>query len=333
MVLDPEPCFASLESTWEGCDEASFFETRGHALGTECRMLFSAPSRAAADRFRREISAWLEAFEGRYSRFIETSIISQLNAAAGCHAVDVDDELASIFKLCDWFHWSSRGLFDPTMLPLMRLWDSHTETPSIPPADAVEAARQLVDWKSVTREGNRAFLPHKGMAVDIGGIGKEYAVDRVIGLMQDAGIQNAMVDFGHDVRVLGGPPEGGGWRVGLEDPQDPGRCWSGAAVSAMAVATSGNYARGFNWQGKRYGHLLDPRSGYPVDNGCLAVSVVAPTCTEAGILATAAFVLGANGFVEFLGANHQAEGCMVTTKGTLRTPGFVRYELASATTG
>ncbi|MBT3192120.1 MAG: FAD:protein FMN transferase [Verrucomicrobia bacterium] len=331
MALVQEMCFAAFESPWQGGGDASYYQTRGIALGTECRMLFSAPSHAAADRFRGEVSAWLQAFEKRYSRFIETSMISQLNTAAGSHAVDIDDELVSIFKLCDWFHWSSRGLFDPTMLALIRLWEDHTEPLSIPSADAVEVARRQVDWKSVDREALRAFLPREGMALDIGGIGKEYAVDRVIGMMQDAGIQNAMVDFGHDVRVLGRPPEGGGWRIGLEDPRDPGRCWSGALVSDMAIASSGNYARGFDCQGKRYGHILDPRSGYPVDNGTLAVSVIAPTCTEAGILATSAFILGGEAFFEFLRASHQAEGCMVTTNGTLRTPGFVRYELPSST--
>lgn len=324
----------SLELTrapFESAEGVAFFQIDGVAMGTTCRVLFSAQSRAVAERLYSDIAGWLQAFETRYSRFIETSLICRINAAAGLHSVEIDDDLISIFKLCDWFHWTSRGLFDPTLLPLAQLWDYHSDSPTVPRREDIEAARALIDWKSVERDGSRAFLPREGMALDIGGIGKEYAVDRVIEKAQAAGLRNVMVDFGHDVRTLGCPPEGGPWRVGLEDPREPGRCWSGVGVSGMAIATSGNYARGFERDGKRYGHIIDPRTGYPVDNGCLSVSVVAPTCTEAGILATAALILGPDEFSPFLGACHQAEGCMVSSDKTSRTPGFIRYILSPET--
>jgi thiamine biosynthesis lipoprotein len=315
---------------FDDADGVAFFQIDGVAMGTTCRVLFSAQSRAIAERLYSDISGWVQAFEARYSRFIETSLISRINTA-GSEAVEIDDELISIFKLCDWFHWASRGLFDPTMLPLILLWDYQKECPTVPDPKALLAARELVDWKAVKREGTRVMLPREGMALDIGGIGKEYAVDRVIEMAQAAGLRHVMVDFGHDVRTLGSPPEGGPWRVGLEDPREPGRCWSGVGVSSMAIASSGTYARGFERHGKRYGHIIDPRTGYPVDNGCLSVSVVAPTCTEAGILATAALILGPDEFSHFLGASHQAEGCMVTSEKTFRTPGFIRYELSPET--
>ena len=309
----------------------SFFQIDGEAMGTTCRVLFSAASRSVAKAFCSGISTWLASFENRYSRFIDSSMISRINAAAGGDAVEIDEELTSILNLCDWFHWASRGLFDPTMLPLARLWDYHTDSPTVPTKEAVEAALTMVDWKSVERGEGTVRLPHKGMALDLGGIGKEYAVDRVIEMAGEAGIRNAMVDFGHDVRTIGSPPEGGPWRIGLEDPSHPGRCWSGVGLSGMAIASSGNYARGFDWEGKRYGHILDPRSGYPVDNGSLAVSVVAQTCTEAGILATTAFVLGEGEFGSLLGSSHQAEGCMVTSRGTVQSRDFRRYALQQQT--
>jgi len=327
MVLAAKSCFDSLESVDRGRDERPYYSSRGEAMGTSCRLVFSAPSRATADEFRQMFADWLHEFEKRYSRFRESSLISRINASAGIHAVDIDRELSSILALCDWFHWVSRGIFDPTMLPLERLWDYHVDTPSVPSSDAVEKAKSLVGWKHVQRSEMSVFLPIKGMALDIGGIGKEYAVDRVFEMAEDAGLTDVMVDFGHDVRVLGHPPEGGGWRIGLEDPRCPGRCWTGVGLSSMAIATSGNYARGFEWQGKRYGHILDPRTGYPVDNGSLSTSVVAPTCTEAGILSTAAFIFGADEFADLLRANSQVQGCMMTASEELRTPGFARYEL------
>ena len=331
MVLKPLQGFVSLETLGAAASGADFFQTDGVAFGTPCRILFSASSFAIAKGFRDKVSDWVVSYESRYSRFREDSIICRINAMAGVAPVEIDSELISIFKLCDWLHWTTRGLFDPTMLPLLQLWDYHTETPDIPAPEAVAAARERVSWKSVQREENRVFLPEKGMALDIGGIGKEYAVDRVIEMAQAVGIQNAMVDFGHDVRVIGSPPEGGAWRIGIEDPRAPGRCVTGVAVSGLAVASSGNYARGFSVGEKRYGHILDPRSGYPSDNAALSTSIVAPTCTEAGVMATAALILGPDEFGRFVGGANHTEGCMMTQRGLRRTPGFVQYELTSET--
>ena len=106
-------------------------------------------------------------------------------------------------------------------------------------------------------------------------------------------MNSALVDFGQDLRVHGLPPDKPAWHIGLDDPKQPGKCWASLAVKDKAVATSGDYLRHFTHGGRRYGHIIDPRSGYPVDNGCLAATVVASTCTIAGILSTTAFILGA----------------------------------------
>jgi thiamine biosynthesis lipoprotein len=329
MVLSQtaDLCFDEIRAAPPSRAGTSFYETSGMALGTQCRMLFSCDSRGAAEVFRADAATWLMDYEARYSRFVDSSLINKINAAAGSHAVEIDDELVSIFKLCDWFHWSSSGVFDPTMLPLTKLWDYKAEVPRPPSEAAIKAALERVAWSRVRRDDHRVMLPEPGMALEIGGIGKEYAVDRVCAMAQESGIRNYMIDFGHDIRVAGSPPEGGDWRIGLEDPRTPGRCGFGVGLSGMAIASSGNYARGFDWEGRRYGHILDPRTGYPVDNGSLVVSVVASTCTEAGILSTVAFVLGPSEFIRFLGTHQQAEGCMITQNGTIRTPGFARYEL------
>jgi thiamine biosynthesis lipoprotein len=143
------------------------------------------------------------------------------------------------------------------------------------------------------------------------------------------GIRNVVVNFGHDLRVHGEPPEGGPWRIGLEDPNDPGRCWGGVAVRDRAVTTSGDYLRHFTAGGVRYGHILDPRTGHPVNNGCRAVSVIAPTCTEAGILSTTAFILGAREGLEFLDGYYQAEGCIWHQDQRIETRRFDEYLIRS----
>ena len=125
------------------------------------------------------------------------------------------------------------------------------------------------------------------MCLDLGGVGKEYAVDLCVAMAANHGVQNLLVDFGQDIRVQGQPPGRPAWHVGLENPRQPGTCWASVAVRGHAVATSGDYLRHFVHEGRRYGHIIDPRSGYPVNNDCRSVSVIAPTCTTAGILTIA----------------------------------------------
>jgi FAD:protein FMN transferase len=149
------------------------------------------------------------------------------------------------------------------------------------------------------------------MGIDLGGIGKEYAVDRVFQMARARGLQDLLVDFGRDVRVGGQPPEGGPWRVGLENPLEPGRCWCGVGVTEAAVTTSGDYCRSFTTaDGRVMGHILDPRTGYPVSNGCRSVSVIAQTCTQAGILSTSAFILGREAGLDLIEGHFGSAGCI-----------------------
>lgn len=295
------------------------------AMGTTCAIRYNSRSISAAKELERGIVSWIRSFEERYSRFKKDSIISRINRNAGIAPVEIDEELASIFALCDHFYWDTSGVFDPSALPLIQLWDYHAEDPVIPSDDEVESALELVGWKKVQRERNSVFLPYKGMALDVGGIGKEYAVDRVVEMALAQGVDSLMVNFGQDIRVCGNPPHPGPWRIGLENPSDPGVAWCCLGVRNRAVASSGDYYRGFEKDGVLYGHILDPRTGCPVNNGCKSVSVVAQTCTEAGIMSTTAFVLGKEEGVAFLRRHHHVDGCIVAGHGGCQTPGFARY--------
>jgi thiamine biosynthesis lipoprotein len=134
-----------------------------------------------------------------------------------------------------------------------------------------------------------------------------------------------LVDFGQDIRVQGCPADKPAWYIGLQDPADPARCWCGLAVKNQAVATSGDYFRSFTRNGKRYGHIIDPRTGYPVNNTCRAVTVIAPSCTVAGVLSTTAFVLGPQDGLGFISNFFGAEACVVTERGTFNTRRFQSY--------
>jgi FAD:protein FMN transferase len=304
---------------------AGFYKLSFQAMSTTCRVHFRTLEPTLARDFQGEVLRWVAWFEARYSRFIPDSLIGRINAAAGCHWVEVDPETDALFNLCQEMVFFTRNVFDPTSLPLIRQWNWKANPPVIPDQQAIEGARELVGWSKVQRRPGAIFLPREGMCLDLGGIGKEYAVDRVLTFALQRGIENVLVDFGADVRVHGEPPEKGAWHVGLEDPRNPGRCWTGVAVTHHAVATSGDYVRNFVHAGRRYGHILDPRTGHPVNNGTLSVSVIAPHCTFAGILSTAAFVLGAKDGLDMIRLCPGVEGSIITETAQHETRGFYAY--------
>jgi len=295
------------------------------ALGSPCRVQF-VPSVAAGAALSENILQWVAQFEAGYSRFISNSLVCRINAAAGKEWVAIDPETERLLALCDEVHFMTRGIFDPTALPLVKIWDWKADPPAIPDEGAIEAAMKKVGWRKVQRAPGRIFLPEHGMALDLGGIGKEYAVDQIVQLAVSRGVTSILADLGHDVRVYGPAPDNKpAWHIGLEDPVHPGKCWTGLAVQNQAVATSGDYLRNFQCNGRRYGHIIDLRSGRPVANGCLSVSVIAPNCTLAGMLSTTAFVLGPEEGVRLLDATYQAEGCITTAEGQISSRNFSSY--------
>jgi thiamine biosynthesis lipoprotein len=219
----------------------------------------------------------------------------------------------------------TQGILDPTMLPVIRLWNYKADTPRIPTPAEVETARALVGWKKVQRAPGKVFLPVSGMALDFGGFGKEYAVDITAQIAAEHGIKNALVDFGHDLRAMGAPPGRPAWHIGLEDPQKPGTPAGSMAIVGKGVASSGDYIRRFVVDGKRYGHFVDPRTGRPVANGCIQATVIASSCLQAGVLSTTAFVLGVPRGIEFIQGCPGAEGLLVTDRVRAQTRGFFNY--------
>jgi thiamine biosynthesis lipoprotein len=304
---------------------AQFYQLSFQAMNTHCRVNFVGNDAKRAQNFCQEVIQWVSWFESHYSRFIPDSLIGRINAAAGLHWVEVDAETDALFNFCQEMVFLTRGLFDPSSLPLMRLWNWKAKPEAVPAAAEIAKARELVGWRKVQRRPGGIFLPREGMALDLGGIGKEYAVDRVLAMGLERGFANLLVDFGQDVRVHGQPPGRPAWHIGLEDPAKPGECWTGVAVNDHAVATSGDYVRHYTVDGRRYGHIIDPRDGQPVNNGCKSVSIIAPNCTMAGILSTSAFILGAKEGLELIRICPGGEGAITTETGRVLTQNFYKY--------
>jgi FAD:protein FMN transferase len=295
------------------------------AMNTVCRIKLHGAEERLVNDFLRDAVAWVGRFEAKYSRFIPDSLIGRINSAAGLHWVDTDPETDRLFALCQELFFLTRGSFDPSALPLIKLWNWKQYPPVLPDPSAIQAARELVGWNKIQRRPGNIFLPQRGMALDLGGIGKEYAVDCVTNMAIQRGIFNVLVDFGQDVRAFGHAKDKKFWLVGLDDPLMPGKCWTGVTVADHAVATSGDYLRHLKINGVRYGHILDPRTGYPALNDCRAVSVIAPSCTIAGLLSTSACILGAKEGMELIERHPDAAGAITTDQTKIYSRKFHQF--------
>jgi FAD:protein FMN transferase len=255
--------------------------------------VLNAAAQAAIDEVRR--------IEHAYSRYREDSIVSRINAAAGSgQAVEVDAETAQLIDFAGRLHAASEGRFDITSGVLRRVWDFRQ--PRLPQRDALVGVLPLIGWQQVAWDGRRIGLPKPGMEIDFGGFGKEYAADRAHAVLAAAGLAHGFVNLGGDIRVLGPQSDGRPWQFGIRHPRRDGETIAHLSLSEGALATSGDYERFFELNGQRYCHILDPRSGWPVQ-GWRSVSVVAPLCAAAGALTTIAMLHG-EGALAFLRSQH-----------------------------
>jgi FAD:protein FMN transferase len=315
----------SLSPGANGVRQLDFF-----ALGTPCSIKFRHPDDLAAMEFADEAVAWIGTFEAKFSRFRPDSMVSRVNAAAGVDWIPVDAEMEHMLDLADDLHQRTNGILDPTLLPLLRVWDWQSVHLRLPQASEIKAALTLTGWHMVERRHGAVHLPKAGMGLDFGGFGKEYAVDKLARLAGKCGISDALIDLGRDLFALGGNGMNPFWRIGIEDGNQPGHCWGGLAVSDHAVSASGDFARYFIHDGVRYGHILDPRTGWPVDNGMRAVTVIAPSCLQAGIYSTAVFVLGAEEGLSLASLARDVAVCAQSVTGIEDSRNFDQYLVRAA---
>lgn len=269
------------------------------AMASRCELRLGGASHAALERAAAACIAEVRRIEHAYSRYRPDSIVSRINAAAGSGAaIEVDAETAGLIDFADGLHRASDGLFDITSGVLRRAWDFRAAR--LPAPATVEALLPLIGWSSVHWRDGRIALPRAGMELDFGGFGKEYAADRAHAVLREHGVCAGYVNLGGDIRVVGPQPDGRPWRFAIQHPRDPGAAVASVPLADGALATSGDYERYIEVAGRRYCHVLDPRTGWPVD-AWQSISVSAPLCAAAGALCTIAMLRGA-GATDFLAA-------------------------------
>ncbi len=259
------------------------------ALGTVCGLQFDGCSPAQAALWQAMAEAEVERIERKYSRYLDASELSRINrSGAGGGTVAVDDETAGLLDFAFACYDRSGGLFDVSSGGLRRAWTFAGGGPPDPAAVAAILPRVGLDKIRWARPVLHFTVP--GMELDFGGIGKEYAVDRVAEILAEAGAGHALVDLGGDMRATGPRADGHPWRIGIRDPFADGAILGAAPLAAGALATSGDYERCIRVDGRRYGHILNPKTGWPV-SGMTSVTVLADQCMLAGALCTIAVLM------------------------------------------
>lgn len=245
--------------------------------------------------------------EAKYSRYRPDSVVSAINRDASVKETAIDAETAALLDFADACHRQSGGLFDITSGILRRAWDFRSGRP--PAATQISALLPLIGWDQVTRKAESVSLHQAGMELDFGGFGKEYAADRAAAVLLAHGLHHGFVNLGGDVVVTGPQANGAPWILGIRHPRDADGLLLSLPIASGAIATSGDYERYFDFEGRRYCHILDPRTGMPV-RGLQSATVLAPGCLVAGSLTTIAMLKGDPEGMEWLRSSGAAFACV-----------------------
>ncbi len=295
------------------------------ALGTTCSVKLYG---SKYSQYLEPALAIASEIEAQMSTHTEDSEIAHINRQAGRVAATVSEETFQLVRRAKKFSALSDGIFDLTVGPLVELWDIGSGEESVPPQDALSAALQKVNFKNVQlieadaaeSKAPQVFLQNEGMRIDLGGIAKGYAADRMVEYLQSKGVEYGIVNLGGNVYAFGKKHNDSKWKIGIQSPTDErGRYIGVIELIDKAVVTSGKYERYFIEDGRRYHHILSTEDGYPIENGLASVSIVAADATAADALSTLVFGLGLEQGLEFTEQREGVEAILVTEENTVFT--------------
>ncbi len=265
-----------------------YYRREFKAMGTTCDIQLFARTKAKAGKAADAAIADVQRLEALYSRYKSDSFLSEINRVAAVGgSIRVDDETASLLDYAVACYEQSDGLFDITSGLLRRAWKF--DQGKLPEQSLIDELLDKVGWHKVTWERPVLAFSVPGMEIDFGGVVKEYAVDRAAALCYAQGIKHGVVNLGGDIKVIGPRGDGSPWRVGIRHPRDKTAILDTLLLYEGALASSGDYERCITVNGVRYGHVLNPKTGWPV-RYLAAVSVVGDFCVVAGSASTIAML-------------------------------------------
>jgi thiamine biosynthesis lipoprotein len=260
----------------------NFHQHNFTAMASPCKFLLQG-EQALTQQACLQAQAEVQRIEQKFSRYRDTSLLQTINKNAGIRSTKIDSETAALLNYADLCHQQSNGLFDISSGILRQIWNFKSN--KLPNEDKLQKLLPLINWPSIQWDQDEIYLPQENMEIDFGGFGKEYAADKAAEIFQSMGIKHGLVDLGGDIRIIGDKADESGWKIGIRNPQQPEQAISHMTLHQGAMATSGNYERFMNVNGRHYCHIMKANTGWPV-NYWASVTILAPQCLVAGSLAT-----------------------------------------------
>lgn len=282
-------------------------------------------TRANSKHFE-ELEALMKNIDNKISRTNPDSEIHKVNAQAGVSAVQVSPDTFELVSKAVEYAQKTDGLLDPSIGPLVSLWNIGHEGAHVPPADEITAAQKLTDYRKIelNPDTHEIYLQDKDMEIDLGSYGKGYAADAIYDYLAAQDFHSAIIDLGGNIFVMGEKPGGLAWNVGIQDPaMERGNPIGKVRVKDKTVVTAGIYERYFIEDGKLYQHIIDPRTGYPVDNNISSVTIITDRSIDADTMDTSLLIMGIEEGLKFAENTPNTEVLFITKdKKLYASPGF-----------
>ena len=301
-----------------GCNAEKEVALSGRTMGTTYHIKVLMKSFDRVDTLQTEIDRCLEAINQSMSIYRKDSEISRFNDLAPRQEIQISTDFQDVLRTARTLHNQTHGAWDGTVGPLVELWGFGRQENSkrIPATEDINRRLRQTGFQHVTLHPDRKISKAiSGIALNLGSIAKGYGVDQITRVIEKQGYRNFLVEIGGEVVASGRRADGGKWRIGINRPEKGApstEIYKVVALENKALATSGDYRNFFEQDGKIYSHVIDPRTGYPVANQVVSVTIIADTCTYADGLATAIMVMGAEKGLALINQLPNVEGLIIT---------------------
>ncbi len=276
------------------CVKLEEFKYEKYIVGGPCEIKFFYSNPQKAQLIINEIDKELVRIDSLLNFFSEKSLISAINRE---HRAILESDIKDLILLADSISRLTDGLFDISIAPLLETWGFYKKKLRFPDSVEIKKAKELVDFRRLKLKGDTLIIP-EGMAIDLGGIAQGFEADRIGRILKKFGVRSAIINIGGDILAIGKRPNGRLWNVGVKHPRAKGLI-EVIKIEDLAVSTSGDYEKFFNHQGRRYPHIINPKTGYPADEFA-SITILAQDAAFADGIATAVAVMGAQRGKKFL---------------------------------
>lgn len=312
MLTKTLPIFLLLLIVSCSRNENSIYHRAFYIMGSSLELKFYTNDEKLFYKITDESLERAKEIDHLFSNYKDDSVLAEVNSKSGKQAVTVPYEFIELTQTSINYSRKTGGAFDITVGNLFKLWKESVRKSRPPDPTELQKANECTGYEKIKIDNNKISFLKNCIELDFGAIGKGYVVDEIIRIARSYGVKNGLINFGGNIYALGTPYDSDAWDVGINDPDHPGKIISNLSLKNYGTATSGDYEKFFEIDGKRYSHIIDPATGFPVEE-ISSVTVIAKSAMEADVYSTAFSVLGVEKTKKFIENNKQI-GVMFVTK-------------------